>query len=113
MPKLPIVPKVWGSETWIVNEPEYCAKMLEIKKGAKGSLHYHPVKKETFIMATGEIKLEVGNHEFTLNAGSAPVTLLPGTHHRFTGITDASILEISTHHDDSDVVRLEISQGVE
>ena len=49
MSQLPlIVKKVWGREIWLVNEVEYCCKMLEVKKGASGSLHYHVVKKETF-----------------------------------------------------------------
>lgn len=106
-----IVSKVWGREIWLVNEPEYCCKMLEINKGASGSLHYHPVKKETFIVANGKIRLEYGQNVATMMAGPTAITLLPGTPHRFKALKDSAILEVSTHHDDQDVVRLEESRA--
>jgi len=105
-----VIPKVWGRETWLVNESEYCCKMLELNKGSSGSLHYHPIKKETFIMIKGKIKLEIDGKTFKLREGDFPVTILPGTPHRFTGLKQSAILEVSTHHDDSDVVRIEESK---
>lgn len=108
---LKIVPKVWGAELWIVNEPEYCGKFLEIKKGTSGSLHYHPIKKETFKILKGKIFLELGGKKQKLNINSPPVTIYSGVQHRITGITDATILEISTTHSDADVVRIEVSKG--
>ena len=112
MPGFPlIVPKVWGKEIWLVNEPEYCLKMLEIKKGASGSLHYHPVKKESFIVANGKIRLEYGDKVETLKAGPQAIAILPGTPHRFKALKESAILEVSTYHDDQDVVRLEQSKA--
>ena len=105
-----LVKKVWGHELWWVNEPEYGCKTLGIDKGASGSLHYHPIKKETFIMVKGKIKLEYGDKEVILEAGYAPITILPGVRHRFTGLKNSIFLEVSTHHDDNDVVRLELSK---
>src|SRR3990167_3450516 len=86
-----VIPKVWGRETWLVNESEYCCKMLELNKGSSGSLHYHPIKKETFIMAKGKIKLEIDGKTFKLREGDFPVTILPGTPHRFTGLKQSGV----------------------
>lgn len=103
------VDKVWGSETWLVNEPEYCAKILHLNKGSFCSTHRHPVKKETFIVRKGLIELEVGSEafsgKFTLYAGQQ-FTIIPKTWHRFYGVEDSEILEVSTHHRDSDVERM-------
>ncbi len=94
-----------------MNEPEYCLKMLEVKQGASGSLHYHPTKKETFLVASGKIRLEYGKEILTLKAGPKAVTILPGMPHRFKGLKDSTIMEVSTHHENSDVVRIEASRA--
>ncbi len=109
MPQFPIiVPKLWGSEVWYVNEPEYCCKILNINKFASGSLHYHSIKKETFMVTKGKIQLEYGDKKETVRTGFI-VTIEPKTPHRFTALKDSSILEISTHHGDNDVTRIEKS----
>lgn len=115
------VDKVWGAEFWLVNNERYCAKLLHINAGWQCSLHMHPVKKETFVVLDGGVGLEVATHK----ADSGPVetqnvmlvagdsyTLEPGTYHRFWSYLDepAVILEISSTHSDSDVVRLEDSR---
>ncbi len=110
MPEFPITPKVWGKEVLLVNEPEYCSKKLIIKKRASGSLHYHPVKKETFILVSGKVHLEYGDKDVILKVGSMPVTILPRTPHRFKGLQRSVILEVSTHHEDNDIIRLEMSK---
>jgi quercetin dioxygenase-like cupin family protein len=116
-----IVDKVWGAEHWIVNNELYCAKKLFVKKGWQCSYHYHKIKDETFYVETGCVLLEVGDGGHidvgviirqSLKPGDI-VHLTPGRPHRFTGIEDSIILEISTHHDDDDVVRLETSRQLE
>lgn len=115
------VEKVWGTEIWLVNNERYCAKLLTIKPGYQCSLHYHPIKKETFIVLDGGVNLELGmsndtsygtTHTF-LVAGES-WTLEPNTPHRFSSYTDspAVILEISSTHSDDDVVRLEESRAL-
>lgn len=106
-----IAPKVWGREIWLVNEGEYCCKLLEVRKGASGSLHYHITKKETFLIAIGKIRLEYDGSTMTLKAGPKVVTILPGKPHRFKALKNSAILEISTHHKDSDVIRMEASKA--
>ena len=102
------VKKVWGHEEWLVNNDKYCGKLLHLDKGAQCSFHYHPIKQETFHCLAGEVMLSVKGVEFLLKE---PYTINPDTTHSFYGITDAVILEISTHHSDSDVVRLTSSVG--
>ena len=112
MSQLPlIVKKVWGREIWLVNIDEYCCKLLDVHKGACGSLHYHIKKRETFMIAIGKVRLELGQQVFTMKAGPKTITIPPGVPHRFKGLKQSSILEISTHHEDSDVVRLEESRA--
>ncbi len=107
-----VVRKLWGWEFWILNEPEYCAKILKIMPGFQCSLHYHNIKKETFAVIHGIVKLEVPNATIQLGSGDH-YTLDPGRAHRFSSGPDgATILEVSTHHDDADVVRLEESRAI-
>ena len=105
-----IVDKVWGREVWLVNEPEYCCKLLELNKVSFGSRHYHSKKKETFILQKGQVELEIENLYFRMDKAYQQWTILPGKVHRMFGCEDAVILEVSTHHDDNDVVRLEESK---
>lgn len=97
-----VVDKVWGKEYWIVND-EYCGKFLLLNKGSQSSYHYHNEKKETFYPLRGGVLLTVEGKEIRLGRA---YTIEPLVKHSFKGLTDAVILEISTHHDDKDVVRL-------
>jgi mannose-6-phosphate isomerase-like protein (cupin superfamily) len=100
--------KVWGIEETICNEPEYCAKWLYIAAGRKCSLHYHSKKKETFSVQSGEVRLENNGIREDLTVGDLRI-ILPGVAHRFSSKNGAVLLEVSTHHDDADVVRIEPS----
>ncbi|HBY66694.1 MAG TPA: cupin domain-containing protein, partial [Flavobacteriaceae bacterium] len=42
------VPKGWGFEKWIVNNEEYCGKLLYFVKGKRCSWHFHKLKDEVF-----------------------------------------------------------------
>jgi len=114
---IPKVEKVWGYEFWITNELEYCAKILQLTAGFQCSLHYHPKKKETFHVLNGQVKLEQRDirgipFEEILMPGDTR-TIYPKTPHRFSSVDGAKILEISTHHEDSDVVRFTDSGPIE
>lgn len=111
-----VVEKAWGSETWLVNSELYCAKFLNISPQYRCSLHAHKVKDETFIVLNGGVILEQVDasghkHEEILGYGDAR-HIAPGTYHRFGSIAGATILEVSTHHDDADVIRLEASSQI-
>lgn len=107
------VDKVWGRERWIVNNDLYCAKILDLTAGGCSSLHYHKIKDETFHILEGCCYLLLNGKLLTLYRG-ATVRIEPGVQHRFYCSTEmlggCKILEISTHHDDEDVVRLEESK---
>ena len=112
-----VVQKVWGQEEWYVNE-EYCFKILRLKPGFQSSLHYHRQKKETFIVRYGACSLEVHKKDrmqlHKLATGDS-ITLQPGQPHRFwveTQHEECVIYEVSTHHSDDDVVRLEESRRI-
>lgn len=110
-----IVNKTWGYEQILVNNDRYCAKLLHIHPGYECSLHYHDIKKETFICIEGsvEIDLEVGGliRQQSLYLGQQ-LTINPGTPHRFRTLNEefAVLLEVSSSHNDDDVVRLQESR---
>jgi mannose-6-phosphate isomerase-like protein (cupin superfamily) len=111
-PETKTVEKVWGQEFWFCNTPHYGCKLLSLKKDFQCSLHYHVDKSETFIVLSGFVKLEVPDVAVTLQPGDR-YNIHPGMEHRFSGVTDALILEVSTFHQDSDSYRLEESRKIE
>ena len=105
------VSKGWGYEEWIVNNDKYCGKKLHVAKGRKCSLHYHPIKEETFYIISGEISLEIHKGYITMTVNlkkGDSFHIPPGTKHRFTGVRASIIFEISTTHSDEDVIRIEL-----
>jgi D-lyxose ketol-isomerase len=119
---LSVVQKKWGTEYWEVNTPLYCCKVLLIIPGWRCSLHRHFVKDETFLVRVGEVVIEaidpadnIGDMRVYKKGES--IRILPGTWHRFSHVRNpdmpnqspAMIEEISTHHDDADVERMEES----
>ena len=101
------VEKVWGSEQIYVNR-DYCGKVLNLKRGFRCSLHLHQKKHETFLVIDGLVYMEVGEVAMTFRSGEA-IEVPPGTLHRFTGLQDSKIVEFSSHHDDEDSYRKELS----
>ena len=99
------VPKVWGSEEWIVNY-DYCGKKLILKRGFRCSMHYHKKKDETFYIYKGKVLMEANNKKRIMKEGDS-IRITPGVKHRFTGLEDSEIIEFSTHHEDSDSYREE------
>lgn len=100
------VKKVWGEEIWLVNNDMYCGKLLLLDKNAVCSYHYHKVKKETFMALEGYAMLTIEGKDYILAPFTRARTIEPYEKHKFTGIESAVILEVSTHHDEDDVVRL-------
>lgn len=109
--KIKEVEKVWGKEIWLVNTDLYCGKLLLLNQGATSSYHYHNNKVETFYAYRGMVKLTIEDKDYILTATTSPVTIHSKEPHKFYGKTDAIIIEISTKHDDKDVVRLSESKS--
>ena len=60
--------------------------------------------KETFYVTKGLVLLQVGAERVLLGPGKS-LEIKPGEKHRFIGITDAEIIEYSTHHMEEDSYR--------
>lgn len=100
-----LIPKLWGYEKWLENNEKYCSKLLSLNQGYQCSLHYHKIKDETFLIIKGYVRMEVGKEILYMKEGSF-VRITPGTLHRFRGLKDSEIIEISTHHMEEDSYRV-------
>lgn len=105
------VEKAWGEEIWLVNSDRYCAKFLMLNKNAESSYHMHKTKEETFISLKGYVLLTVEVKTYILTPFTQPITIEAGDKHKFLGLSEAVILEVSTHHDEDDVVRFSSSKS--
>ena len=101
MEEVKIIPKVWGKEIWMANTELYCGKKLILQKGKRCSLHYHKNKDETFYIDTGKVLMEVDGKKGIMISGEA-ILIESNTNHRFSGLENSVIIEISMHHEDSD-----------
>lgn len=106
------VPKGWGSEMWIVNNEEYCGKLLHFDAGKRLSWHYHELKRETFWVLKGKVTLKYAEHdrledaeEVTLSQGMS-FEIPRGLRHQVIAQEDSDIIEFSTTHYDSDSFRI-------
>ena len=107
-----LVHKGWGFEKWIVNNEEYCGKLLYFVKGKKCSYHYHKIKDETFYVQSGKILLRYSDDddydnakEIILNPGDK-FHIYRGLRHQMEAIEDTEMFEFSTQHFDSDSHRV-------
>ena len=97
--------KMWGKEFWIVNNQDYCGKVLVLNQQHRCSIHYHKIKKETFFIISGRVLLEAGDNKIVLTQGMS-LTIVPYMRHRFTGLDEVSeIIEFSSQHFEHDSYR--------
>ena len=110
---IPVVPKEWGEERWIVNNRLYCGKQMLLRRGWRCSMHRHKVKDETFFVTKGRMLFEIEGPsgrvaKRVLGPGSVQ-HVPPGVWHRFSGLVRTEFFEFSTTHDDADSYRKEPS----
>ena len=123
--KCSYIPKGWGFERWVVNNDLYCGKELFIARGRKFSVHYHEKKDETFYVTEGKAYLSYAmlppdehwddiqmrswwnnNVKFEeMNVGDV-FHVPPRMVHTLQAVTDFTVMEFSTHHDDDDSYRI-------
>lgn len=105
--------KKWGYEEWIVNldSAGYCGKKLILNKGYQCSIHYHKEKDEVFYINKGFVLMTIDGKQELMKPESR-IRIEPGTRHRFIGLTDAEIIEISSFHKEEDSYRDEPSGRV-
>lgn len=108
----PIPKKSWGWEEWIVNNELYCGKKLHFTHdGGMTSSHFHRNKHETMYVERGRFSITIDGRVHQLGAGQS-VVIPPHTVHRIMcenvdySVGEAVIIEFSTHHEDSDSIRL-------
>lgn len=111
VPRRPVntVQKLWGHEVWLVNHESYCGKILYFRAGHSGSLHYHKEKHETFYLKSGDVIVDIDDKCHHLSPGDI-IDIPAGTKHRVTALQESEIWEFSTHHDDADTYRIELSR---
>lgn len=108
-----IVEKAWGREIIFANNDKYCGKLLVYDKaGARGSMHFHMNKHETFYVQQGSFLIRwietttAKIHEEKLYTGDTWVNE-PGQPHQIESLVNNSIIiEASTTHEDSDSYRV-------
>lgn len=107
-----LVPKGWGFEKWIVNNEEYCGKLLYFVKEKKCSWHYHILKDETFYLQSGKIVLKYSDNdeislskEIILTRGDK-FHVYRGLRHQMMAIEDTELYEFSTQHFEEDSIRI-------
>jgi len=115
MPKIEMnfVPKGWGFEKWIVNNDEYCGKLLYFVKGKKCSWHYHELKDEVFYIQSGKMLVKYSDsdsidkaNEMLLEKGDN-FHVYRGLRHQMIALEDTELFEFSTQHFDSDSYRIQ------
>jgi mannose-6-phosphate isomerase-like protein (cupin superfamily) len=106
------IKKVWGEEKWIINNELYCYKKLYLYEGYRCSLHYHKIKDETFVIEKGLVEMECGDICKKMSVGEQ-IRIKPNIYHRFTGITNSVIIEISTTHREEDSYRQTKSKKID
>ena len=106
------VPKKWGYEHWVVNNEEYCGKILFLNKDNHSSWHYHKLKHETLYVQSGKLLIKfndsddfVSAKEIILNPGERLV-VYRGLRHQLIALEPTYILEFSTQHFDTDSIRI-------
>jgi quercetin dioxygenase-like cupin family protein len=106
------VKKGWGYEVWICNFPDYCGKILGFNKDKKCSWHYHKIKDEVLYVAEGQILLRYGWSDDIEKAISLRLMegmsfhITTGLRHQMQAVEDSKVIEFSTHHEDSDSIRI-------
>tara|TARA_R110000824_G_scaffold87273_1_gene215216 strand:- start:1250 stop:1609 length:360 start_codon:yes stop_codon:yes gene_type:complete len=111
--EIKFVPKGWGFEKWIVNNEEYCGKLLYFVKDKRCSWHYHKLKDEVFYVQSGKIKVYFSEKDNIQNAASIVLEkgdnfhVPRGLRHQMVALEDTELFEFSTQHFDSDSYRIE------
>lgn len=104
--------KGWGTETWLVNNDDYCAKILRFFKGAKFSYHYHWIKVEHWYLVEGRLLLryfDLSNaDEKTREINPGEVVSVPaGNPHQLIALEDSVVWEVSSTHYEEDSYRIQ------
>lgn len=80
----------------VVNNSEYCGKILVHEKDSMTPAHSHKEKHETFLLWSGKLKMLVDGETYWMQPGDV-ISIDRGTVHEFSAVEGAAtILEFST-----------------
>lgn len=103
------VEKDWGHEDWLWNG-RYCGKKLLIHKNKSTEWVYHRVKDKVLYVESGHVELTYGWDSDPSSAATLSMTadmafhVPPGMYHSAKGLAESKLLELSTHHNEKDVL---------
>ena len=112
MLKMKFVSKGWGFEKWIVNNEEYCGKLLYFVKGKRCSWHFHKLKDEVFYLQSGKMIVYYSDHDDIASSNQIILSkgdnfhVYRGLRHQMVALEDTELFEFSTQHFDSDSYRI-------
>jgi mannose-6-phosphate isomerase-like protein (cupin superfamily) len=95
------VDKPWGYEIhWVPEDKPYMGKIEHINAGCRLSLQIHDQKQESFFLMNGQAKIvwedDKGELVETILEPYKGYSINVGQKHRYVGITDCDIVEVST-----------------
>jgi len=110
-----VVNKSWGNEIRIVDNEDnnYSGKLLNINQNESTSTHFHSKKHKTFYVLTGSLYIEIIEPEsaelmrYTVDSEETFEIEQNVTHRLYAQDSGVTVIEISTHHDDEDVYRVQ------
>ncbi len=110
------VDKPWGYELRWAMTDRYLGKIIHVAEGQALSLQYHVSKDESILLVSGLLDLVLENEDGDLETHrltpGMSARIRPGRRHRFVGVEDSELFEVSTPEAD-DVVRIEDRYGRE
>ena len=97
------IEKPWGYEL-LLTPPDapFAGKILHINQGARLSYQYHEKKQETLCLINGQAKIIFNDQEEEMEMKKGYL-INPLDKHRFQGITDCDLFEISTKEEGTTV----------
>ena len=106
--------KGWGNEVIIISSREnnYTGKILNFNQNTKTSTHFHSIKNKTLYVLSGSITIGVidpvdtTQYTYTVDTDEAFDIEPNVTHYLEAKNGPATILELSTYHEDKDVYRV-------
>jgi len=110
-----VVNKSWGNEIRIVDNEDnnYSGKLLNINQNESTSTHFHSKKHKTFYVLIGSLYIEIIEPEsaelmrYTVDSEETFEIEQNVTHRLYAQDSGVTVIEISTHHDDEDVYRVQ------
>ncbi len=100
--------KPWGHEELLLNQGTVGMKRMVLKPKQKTSYHFHNFKNEIFFVESGKAKVRFESGDKTISKGEFVYIPKLTKHQTFNpGLGKLSILEFSSPHSETDVVRVE------